>query len=97
MYPFTWLALGDSHPLLNFCSAITPTVNELFFGIRDDEGNGAIHFCCKGGHVSTLNLLLQQDGVKVHEPNIYGDTPLHMYDSCCCCRPLKVIFCNVAP
>lgn len=47
--------------------------------LKDDEGNGVLHFCCKAGHLSVLELLLQpQYDVKSHESNIYEDTPLHV-------------------
>lgn len=47
--------------------------------VKDDEGNGVLHFCCKSGHVALLDVFLDPHlSVNPHEGNIYGDTPMHL-------------------
>jgi serine/threonine-protein kinase TNNI3K len=49
--------------------------------LKDEENNGVLHFCCKAGHSAVLDVLLHPRNAltsTAHEPNIYGDTPLHL-------------------
>ena len=57
-------------------------LNIFLFGsftvtVCDDEGHNPLHFCCKSGHLVVLHYLLDH-GAEPHQPNIYGDTPLHL-------------------
>lgn len=47
--------------------------------LKDDEGNGVLHFCCRAGHINLLDLLLQKKyKIATNEANIYEDTALHV-------------------